>query len=104
MKLPTDFYLIDDKYPTAKVPDDMDVVNDRAYIKYSFSMVPFYQLNTNQQDVLPEEEKADLDCPICGHKAGSRYTPITQVTDFNAGQSFLDFCEHGGSYNYGWND
>ena len=105
-QLPSDFYLIDDKYPTAKVPDDMDVINDRAYIKYGFNMVPYYQLCASQQDALPEEEKADLECPICGHKAGSRYNPITKVTDFNAGQKFLDFCEHGSTSwrGYGWND
>lgn len=104
VKLPSDFYLVDDRYATVKLPDGMDVLNDRAYIKYGASTMPFYQLNTVQQDVLPEEEKADLACPVCGHKAGSRYNPITRVTDFNAGQSFLDFCEHGSDYNYGWND
>ena len=105
-QLPNEFYLVDDKYTTEKVPDDMDVVNDRTYIKYGASMVPYYQLVTSQQDVLPEEEKADLTCPICGHKAGSTYNPITRVTDFNAGQKFLDFCEHGSNSwrGYGWND
>ena len=104
VKLPSELFLVDDRYPTAKVPDGMDVVRDRTYSKYGASMVPYYLLTTSQQDVLPEEERADLTCPVCGHKAGSRYNPITRVTDFNAGQRFLDFCEHGDNCNYGWHD